>query len=68
MSERDKELLRDFNRYGIENRDKVLNDKDYHKVCEAVIKAMLKQKQIPVNDYELKRGFTPFEGLNTLFV
>ena len=57
MSERDKQLLRDFNTYGYENRDKVVNDKDYHKVCEAVIKAMLKQKEIPINDYKLIEDF-----------
>ena len=57
MSERDKELLRDFNRYGYENRDKVINDKDYHKVCEAAIKAMLKREQIPINDYKLIEDF-----------
>ena len=44
MSEKDKALLREFSKYGYENRDKVINDKDYHKVCEAAIKAMLKQK------------------------
>ena len=57
MSEKDKALLSEFNRYGYENRDKVVNDKDYHKVCEAVIKAMLKQEQIPINDYKLIEEF-----------
>ena len=57
MSERDKELLRKFNKYGYDNRNKVINDKDYHKVCEAAIKAMLKQKQIPINDYKLIEDF-----------
>ncbi len=57
MSERDKQLLREFNTYGYENRDKVVNDKDYHKVCEAAIKAMLKQKQIPINDYKMIKEF-----------
>ena len=57
MSKRDKELLRDFNRYGYENRDKVVNDKYYHKVCEAAIKAMLKREQIPINDYKLIEDF-----------
>ena len=57
MSEKDKALLREFNTYGYENRDKVVNNKDYHKVCEAVIKAMLKQKQIPINDYKMIKEF-----------
>ena len=57
MSERDKELLRDFNRYGYENRNKVVNDKDYRKVWKAVIKAILKQKDIPINDYKLIEEF-----------
>ena len=57
MSEKDKALLREFNRYGYEHRNKVVNDKDYRKVCEAAIKAMLKRKQIPINDYKLIEDF-----------
>ena len=57
MSERDKELLHKFNRYGYENRNKVVNDKDYPLVWKAVIKAILKQKEIPVNDYKLIEEF-----------
>ena len=57
MSEKDKALLREFNRYGYEHRNKVVNDKDYRKVWKAVIKAILKQKEIPVNDYKLIEAF-----------
>ena len=57
MSEKDKALLREFNKYGYDNRNKVVNDKDYHKVCEAAIKAMLKREQIPINDYKLIEDF-----------
>ena len=57
MSEKDKALLNEFNRYGYENRNKVVNDKDYPLVYKAAIKAMLKQKQIPINDYKLIEEF-----------
>ena len=57
MSEIDKQLLREFNRYGIENRDKVVNDKDYQEICKIVIKAMFKREQMPINDYLMVKEY-----------
>ena len=47
----------DGDSYGYENRDKVVNDKDYYKVCEVSIKTMIKRGQMPVNDYKMIKEF-----------